>query len=88
MVQAQNRPLSKGQQAKQFRGRRWAYCLELTAARVINESHSVEAVEAEDLFEVPYDNRELVLSARDTELLLEAMENPPEPSEGLINLFL
>ncbi|MBD2541404.1 hypothetical protein [Coleofasciculus sp. FACHB-SPT36] len=34
-----------------------------------------------------YNNEVLVLSERDSEFFLAVMENPPEPSEGLLSVF-
>ncbi len=34
-----------------------------------------------------YANEPLVLSERDSEFFLSVMENPPEPSEGLLSVF-
>ncbi|NEP02161.1 MAG: hypothetical protein F6K58_26600 [Symploca sp. SIO2E9] len=34
-----------------------------------------------------YNNDELILSERDSRFLLSVMENPPEPSSGLLAVF-
>lgn len=47
---------------------------------------SREDQEAIDL-SAQYDNKPLVLSEQDSRIFLETMENPPEPSEALIDLF-
>jgi hypothetical protein len=41
----------------------------------------------EDKVAQPYRNDAWVLSKRDSEIILDAMENPPAPSKALLSVF-